>query len=228
MPKRILPLLFLIAATTLLLSGCISTLLPEFGPADPTELVYTAPAQKTIIAGEKLAGTGIEYVGLAGDNGAEVRIDGQSAFKKVADSVDWIGPLTDDATLELALRVLFYNDRAMRLAGTNSIIIQNPEPSGLQQRPSGIVEYVLPVTYQLSVGDTVPGSTLVLESIDPDRGAQFTGWPTEQFPYRKLADSLQWFGTVRPEIGNWLDLRVAWLGDDDVQLAGFAHVYVTP
>ncbi len=197
------------------------------GDVSSDKLVFSGPTEKSIPAGERLPGTGIQYIGPTTDKGAEMRIDGQTAFKQRADSVIWKGSPMPGVELSLNMRVLTFNEAKLRMAGLATIVIDNPNPTPLPAPPSGAIEYVLPVTYNVDVGQTAPGTTLTLIAIDPEKGAQFSGWSAEQYPYRRLADSVQWDGQLRQGVGLSLNTRVALL-EDSVQLVGFATISLNP
>ena len=155
-----------------LLAACIGT------SQKVTIKSYTADQHsRQYPAGQTLPGTGIQYIGPVEDRGAELRIDGQVAYKKAADSVDWQGSPLPGVSLELNQRVLWYNEENLHLGGGVRIAVEAPNPQALSTPPSGSAEFTVPTTYEVKVGETVPGTQLTLKSIDPERGAEFTGWP---------------------------------------------------
>ena len=102
----------------------------------------------------------------------------------------------------------------------------NPQPLG--SLPDTPIHYAIPATYQVKVGDTLPGTQLRIESIDDVKGVEFSGFAESQYRFRKVADSIQWQGSLRPGVAVDLDLRVAWIRNNEVQLAGIANVLMMP
>lgn len=227
MSSRVLSRLtvFSLLLFTLVLAGCGGIL---GGQTPAGHLVYNAPTQKTVPIGEFLPGTGIQYVGPVEDKGAELIIDGERAYKKVADSVDWKGSPVAGVELDLGQRILWYNDESLGLGGSVKIDVADANPQPLTQLPVTPIRYAIPTTYQVKVGGTVPGTLLRIEGIDPDKGVEFSGFTEEQYRFRKVADSLQWMGSLRPGVVLYLDLRVAWIRNGKVQLGGIANVLLTP
>jgi hypothetical protein len=209
----------------LFLAGCKGIL---GGQTPAGHLIYNAPTKKTVPIGEFLPGTGIQYVGPVEGKGAELRIDGERAYKKVADSVDWKGTPVDGVELDLGQRILWYNEESLGLGGTVKIDVADVNPQSLSRPPNTPIHFAIPTTYQVKVGETVPGTLLRIEGIDPDKGVEFSGFPEEQYRFRKVADSLQWIGSLRPGVSLVLELRVAWVRGDKVQLGGIANIFLTP
>jgi len=225
MKKRTsLYLMVLILLSLSLLTGCsfASNKTPE------GHIVYSAPTQKSVPVGEYLPGTGIRYVGPVEGKGAELLINDERAYKKVADSVDWQGSPVAGVEMELAQRILWYNDESLGLGGTVKIDIADVNPQPLGSLPDTPIHYAIPTTYQVKVGDTIPGTQLRIESIDDAKGVEFSGFAESQYRFRKVADSVQWQGSLRPGVAVDLVLRVAWVRNNEVQLAGIANVLMMP
>lgn len=169
------------------------------------------------------------YVGPTEERGAEMRIDGQTAFKKVADSVTWSGSPLPGVQLDINQRVLFYNDDQMRLGGQVTILVDEVNPQPLLGPARSDIIFAIPVTYNIKVGETVPGTTLRLERIDAERGAEFSGWSVEQIPFKKSGDSIIWDGSLRQGVAvTFKEMRVAFIGDTNVRLAGIVEVALLP
>lgn len=214
--------LLLLLLATLFLSACTERV-------GPNQLRYSAPTEKKIDRGSFLPGTGIAYVGPTAERGAEMRIDGQTAFKKVADSVTWSGAPLAGVQLDINQRVLFYNEDQLRLGGQVTILIDEVTPQPLPGPARSDITFAIPVTYNIKVGETVPGATLRLERIDPERGAEFSGWSVEQVPFKKAGDSIIWDGSLRPGVAiTFKEMRVAFIGDNNVRLAGIVEVALLP
>ena len=210
--------------STALLGGCQAL---TDGDSD-SNIVYNAPITRKIATGDFLPGTGVQYRGAVEERGAELNIDGQPSYKQAADSVDWTGSPVEGVDLDIGQRVVYFNEGGIQLAGQVKITVSDPSPQALQEIVSGPIEYSLPVTYNVRVGETIPGTLLVLQGIDPDRGALFAGWSDDQYGFRKVADSVEWNGSLRPGVGTNYHLRTAWLGEDSAQLVGLVDVVLSP
>lgn len=230
---RIATTVFCLIALAALLVNCVNMVPPvgggDNGGARPGQMVFSGPTEERVARGDFVPGSGIQYIGPVEGKGAELRIDGQLAYKKVADSVEWRGSPLPGVKIEISQRLLFQNEEAMRLGGTVRITIDNVSPEPLPTRPAGPIEYTFPVTYNVKVGKQVPGSTLLLKQIDSEtKTVEFSGWAIDQYPLRKAADSVQWDGRLGPRVAVSQALRVAWIGSDEVQLAGLATVVLAP
>lgn len=223
--RLLLRLLILLLLFAFVLVGCSGIL---GGKAPAGHLIYSAPTKKTVPIGEFLPGTGIQYVGPVEGKGAELMIDGERAYKKVADSVDWKGSPVVGVELDLGQRILWYNEESLGLGGSVKIDVADVNPQPIQYLPDTPIHYAIPTTYRVKVGETVPGTLLRIEGIDPEKGVEFSGFTEDQYRYRKVADSLQWDGSLRPGVALSLVLRVAWIRDGKVQLAGIANILMTP
>lgn len=226
-PKRFFPPTFLLSLALIFLTaaGCSGFL----GAKTPEgHIIYNAPTKKTVPIGEFLPGTGIQYVGPVADKGAELMLNGERAYKKVADSVDWQGSPVAGVDLELGQRILWYNDESLGLGGSVRIDIADVNPQPLGSLPDTPIHFAIPTTYQVKVGETIPGTLLRIEGIDKEKGVELSGFAETQYRYRKVADSVQWQGSLRPGVAVSLELRVAWIRDNKVQLAGIANVLMMP
>ena len=80
-------------------------------------VTYNVPQGKTI------PGTTITYDGKTPDGAKLGGIEGY-AFRKEADSIAWLGKLSDKCFLELDLRLLVYTDSAMQVTGTATLYLR--------------------------------------------------------------------------------------------------------
>ena len=88
-------------------------------PANPPVL-YKLPVTYNVRPGEAIPGTTLVYVG-SDNSGAELSgIDGYP-YRKIADSITWEGRLRDGVYLDMNLRVVFFNESMLQLAGLASI-----------------------------------------------------------------------------------------------------------
>jgi hypothetical protein len=194
---------------------------PEGGPL---ELVYTAPFETGIEKGFNLLGTGIRYVGLS-DKGAEILIDDQTAFKQKGDSLDWKGSPVENVDLGLSLRVLWFTEQTLYVGGTAQATVRDPTPE-MASIPEVPVKYSnAPVTYRVEKGDNVPG-TLVKYVSKQEEGIELSG--VEGYPYRKLGDSIIWEGQLREKVFLQLNVRVIFIAEDFISVAGTATLLLAP
>jgi len=80
-------------------------------------VTYSVPKGKTI------PGTTITYEGKTSDGAKLGGIEGY-ALRKEADSIAWIGKLSDKCFLQLDLRLLIYTDSAMQVTGTATLYLK--------------------------------------------------------------------------------------------------------
>lgn len=212
-PNRLLPALLL---SLTLLAAC--------GGAPEGTMVYRGPSEERIAAGSSMPGTSIRYVQDTPE-GAEFLIGDQRAIKKVGDSVNWKGSLGPNLTADLGLRVAVIRPDVVQLAGTASLDVQNVQPASAPFPENPVIVYRLPVTYNVSQGEPIPGTLYTYEGQD-EQGARIGGLPPGDFPYRQVADSLTWTGRLADGVMLRLDLRVLFFTDQSLQVAGFATVAV--
>jgi len=194
---------------------------PEGGPL---ELLYTAPFEAGIKKGSTLPGTGIGYVGLS-DKGAEILIDDQTAFKQKGDSLDWKGSPVQNVDLDLTLRVLWITEQKLYVGGTAKVIVRDPAPEAARIPAAVPVKYSnAPVTYKVDKGDYIPG-TLVKYLGKAEEGIELSG--VEGYPYRKFGDSIVWEGKLREKVFLKLNVRVIFIAEDFINVAGTATLLLT-
>lgn len=211
--------------------------LPEVGPialpdlgalpdASPTanDIVYSGPTLRALTAGEALPGTDVVFVGVE-DDAAIFTIDGMRSPKRVADSVEYSGawPGLAGSQYDARLRVLWIGDERVRLAGVQQLLVPAIAPTD-GAPPSGGVEVRFPFVDGVEVGgDTIHGTPLGYLG-RYERGAQFTGLPMGDYPYRQVGDSLEWEGLLREGVGVRYELRVLRYGREGVRVAGVVRV----
>ncbi|MGQ9667750.1 MAG: hypothetical protein ACUVWB_10585 [Anaerolineae bacterium] len=210
--------LLVLAICVLGLAGCL--------PAPPGEtLVLDGPVELGLKVGERLPGTPVELLSIT-DGTARLRIAGIYAEKKMGDSLDWSGTVREGVELKLALRILWIAEDELHTAGTARIRIQRPNPAPQTITSEPPIHYALPMTTTVRRDQVLPGSTLTYLGKDPEKGALFGG--VAGYPYRKVADSLTWEGSLRDGVLARHDLRVIFFTDDQAQLGGIIHIYITP
>lgn len=195
------------------------------GKSSPAELTYRAPFEIGITAGNFLPGTELQYMGLT-DGSAEVYIKGQRALKHKADSLAWKGEVRDGVSLDLDLRVLWFDEATLHVGGKAEVMV-----SGASAQAAGLPEEAAltfgnaPVAYTVKKGETIPGTLLTYEG-KADEGAKLGG--TDDYPYRKGGDSIVWTGTIKENVWLRLDVRVGIYTDQTLAVAGLASIWIEP
>jgi hypothetical protein len=192
-------------------------------------VAYRGPIEQSVPVGSSLPGTDIKYVGVTPDNTAEVRINGQRAFKRSSDSLNWTGSPVEGVQVQLSDRVLWFGEKQLQLGGTMRLAVDqvNPKPSAVpkisDKSTSKLIVYKLPVVYRVKVGETIPGTTLTYLR-NTGKGAELGGFPKDQYPYRQAGDSIAWQGQLRS--GVYLDLlaRTVFYNDNNLNVTGLATI----
>ena len=187
-------------------------------------LPYAGPIEISVDQGAFIPGTDIRYLGQT-ERGAQLSIGGQTAIKKMGDSLDWRGDMVRGVAVDQTLRVALITDQALHSLGTVRIIVTNPvaEPGPVNR--SAPVHYKLPVGYHVEAGQTIPGTTLTYVGRS---GESAELGNIEGYPYRKVGDSITWQGQLRT--GLWLDLnlRAMLITDAQLDLVGTADLWILP
>lgn len=200
----------------LMLIGC-SGLTPVRGM---TTLTYTGPTEVYLIAGQALRPTDLVFVGVQ-DRRGQFIIEDMKATRQLGDSLDWDGEPSPGVRLSLRLRVIWFRGNGVHLAGMVHVEVRDPQPSPGGFNRGAPVQYKVPVAYRVPRGGTIPGTTLTY--VGPsDRGAELGG--LEEYPFRKIADSILWEGRLRPDVGLALNLRVVYFDEQAIQVAGIAII----
>jgi hypothetical protein len=194
-------------------------------PGGPLELIYTAPFETGIQKDSNLPGTGIRYLGLS-DKGAEILVDDQTACKQKGDSLDWKGNPVENVHLDLTLRVLWFTEQTLHVGGTAKVTVRDPMPA-VASIPTGVpMKYSnAPVTYRVEKDDYIPGS-LIKYVGKREEGIELSG--IEGYPYRKLGDSIVWEGKLRETVFLQLNVRVIFIAEGFIGVAGTATLLLAP
>ncbi|MDH7487581.1 MAG: hypothetical protein QHJ81_15075 [Anaerolineae bacterium] len=210
-------------ALLILLTAGLAACLPWQSPSEG-QLVYAGPTEQGIAVGDFVPATDIQYVGMTED-GAEVLIGEQKAVKKKGDSLDWDGHPLPGVTLNLKQRIVWFTAEKMHVAGTARLAVDRPQPEAMPWPEELPALYKLPASYTVKRGEAIPGTTILY--LGPtDDGAELGG--IEGYPYRKIADSIAWTGSLAD--GVYLDttLRVVLYNDEQLQVAGLATIGLMP
>ncbi|NOZ27093.1 MAG: hypothetical protein GXP39_03440 [Chloroflexi bacterium] len=204
-----------------LLASCIPGL-PSLGGGGGTSgtLVYSGPTEVRLTPGETLLPTDIVFLGAEGNRGRFI-IGDLKATRQIGDSLDWDGEPLPGVNLQLRLRVLWFKGGNVQLGGTVRVEVSDVQPSPDGIDPNAAVTYGVPVSYRVPVNQPIPGTTW--KYVGPtDRGAELSGM--DEYPYRKLADSILWEGRLRPDVGLTLNVRVVRFDERSLRVAGLATI----
>lgn len=189
--------------------------------APPDGIVFAGPTERRIGVGERLPGTDIELVAITGE-GAEFRIAGLRAIRTLGDSLDFDGPWPGigGVSYTLRMRVYLVGQDSVRAAGVHRLVVENIAPHEQDVSLQGTT-IKAPYTGVIRAGETLKGMTLGYAG-KRERGAEITGLPAGDFPFRKVGDSLTWKGLLRPDIPIAYSLRVLVYTESHLQVAGVA------
>ncbi|MCD6291253.1 MAG: hypothetical protein J7M34_12175 [Anaerolineae bacterium] len=202
----------------LLLAGC-----PSKPPSPGTTLVYSGPTEVQLAPGETLAPTGITFLGVQDGHGQFI-IDDLKSTRQIGDSIDWDGNPIENVHMSLRFRILWFRNGNARLAGLVRITVDHTNPSVEAPQGKDWAVYQVPVSYHVRVGEPIPGTTLSYAGAT-DQGAKLGG--TNEYPYRKTADSILWRGRLCPDVGLALNLRVVHFSAQSLRVAGIATITLT-
>ncbi|MCS7221842.1 MAG: hypothetical protein RML36_02010 [Anaerolineae bacterium] len=185
-----------------------------------TTLTYIGPTEVYLIAGQALRPTDLVFIGVQ-DRRGQFIIDDMKATRQLGDSLDWDGEPLPGVRLSLRLRVIWFRDNGVHLAGTVRIEVHDfrPSPGGFNE--DAPIQYKVPVAYRIPRGGMIPGTTLTY--VGPSaRGAELGG--LAEYPFRKIADSILWEGRLRPNVGLALNLRMVYFDEQAMQVIGIATI----
>jgi hypothetical protein len=208
--------LALILVASLFLTACLP------GAGGDKTLEYNGPTEQSVPMGQLVSGTDIRYVGYS-EQGAEVTIGEQRAFKKAGDSLDWKGTPVAGVDVALAQRILLINEQRLQTVGTVKVTVHDVEPAVARFPDKPLYSYKVAVTYTVKRGTAIPG-TLITYQGKTENGAQLGG--ISDYPYRKLGDSITWTGRLRPNVYLDMTVRVIAYADDFMQVVGLATLGV--
>ena len=196
--------------------------LPSFS-AEPGTIVFRGPTERRISVGEPIPGTDIRLTAVS-DAGAEFEIAGLHSTRVAGDSLDFDGvwPTAPDVDFNLRLRIYYVGSNSVRAAGVQQLRIRNIAPTEAPAQAQGEAMR-FPYATTASAGATFGGMTLGYVA-STDRGGELSGLPANDYPYRKVGDSVKWSGQLRPDIGVTYNLRMINYATGSAQIGGVATV----
>ena len=210
---------FLAALGLVAVLAALVSCLPEPTPDEGT-LSYSGPIELSVEPGSEIPGTDLSYVGIS-DSMAEFIIADQKALKKIGDSLDWEGDPLKGIHLELGLRVLLITEQAVHTGGKVTLQIGGAAPEASDADAPEAAKFTVPVTYGVDLGESIPGTLITYQGRDPDKGARLG---IQDYPFRKVGDSIVWKGRLRSDALLELDLRVLYFNDESLHVGGLATV----
>ncbi|MDE0632707.1 MAG: hypothetical protein OXH73_14485 [Caldilineaceae bacterium] len=197
--------------------------LPSLDVAE-NAIAFTGPTEMRIEIGEFIRGTDIQLTAIV-DGRAEFLFSGLRAERIAGDSLDFDGPWPNIGGVDYLLRLRVYRvtEEYVRAAGVHRLVIEGIQP--IHQPAMALQENLLKMTYTGSVGmgDLLKGTTFGYVG-KAEQGAEISGIPASDFPFRKSGDSLRWQGMLRPDLPSRFDLRVVHYGENSVQVAGIVSL----
>jgi hypothetical protein len=214
--------LSLVAAVSVLLAGLLGcTLKPG---EHPGKLTYKLPTVLTVPLGESIPGTDIRYE-ENDEDGVYLILGGKRALKRKGDSVSWEGEPVPGANVNLDLRVVWFNEQAVHLAGTAQVVVNDVSPRSETPITESPVKYSGAVAYSLAKGAYIPGTTLTYVGQE-EEGAALGGLPEDAYPYRQAGDSVVWEGRLRDDVHIKLELRVIQYSERILRIGGLVTLWL--
>ncbi|MGL4651802.1 MAG: hypothetical protein ACRC1H_20505 [Caldilineaceae bacterium] len=199
--------------------------LPQLS-APPGSILFSGPSERRLEVGERLPGTDISFTGI--ENGQAVfSIAGMRSPRATGDSLEFSGawPGLPGSDYSAHYRIYRIGEQNVRVAGVHQLLVPNISPQ-VGAAPAGAFEIRFPYTDAVNVGgETIAGTTLGYLG-KYERGAQLTGLPMSDYPYRATGDSILWEGTLRPDIGARFNLRMLTYGADGARVGGTVALFL--
>ncbi len=221
-----------VACATPIIPGISPTPIPTSPPAGDM-LIYNkiAPTYTASLSpGEEIAGAQMTYNGKTADGGYDVTINGINTVKRTGDSFNWSGIIAPGTHGKFNLRITTDVLGELPVAGSATITVLNPQPFplvALPNDPNALRFNNILLTYDVPVGENIPGTTLVYNGVAQQGGvdvANIGGAST--YPYFSIGDSLVWVGKLRENVFVKYDLRVITFDANKVIVGGTADLLV--
>ncbi len=191
----------------------------------PGGIAFQGPVEMGLEAGTRIPGTDIFFVGVTdGNAAAQFEIDSLRASRRVGDSLDFDGawPGTSGITYQLRLRIYNIGRGQVRAAGVHRLVVENVQPQ-MSSVEMGSNTLRFPHSVTVDAGEQFSGMTLGYERQD-ERGAALAGLPQDEYPYRKVGDSVEWEGRLRADLPVEYHLRMLYYQETSATLGGIVVV----
>ncbi|MEM7129955.1 MAG: hypothetical protein AAF702_26735 [Chloroflexota bacterium] len=198
--------------------------LPGF-TTEPGVISFQGPTEKRINIGETIPGTDIQLTSID-DQGANFQIAGYNSRRATGDSLDFDGGWSglDGITYTVRLRIYRIGSESVRAAGVHQMVIQNIQPVA-GPVPQHDQYLRVPFSIAANSGENLKGLTIGYVG-SADRGGELSGLSGDEYPFRKIGDSISWEGTVRNDIPVRYSLRVLYYGANSIRVGGTVAVYL--
>lgn len=188
-------------------------------------IVFSGPIERQVKIGERIPGTDITLLSTA-DGVATFQVAGMQKPSRAGDSVDYDGAFAGlpGSDYRARYRVYLVGNNDARIAGVHQLLLNNITPVK-DASVNGAATLRFPFTDGVDRGtgnlgsDLISGTTLGYLGVY-DRGAQIFGLPDNQYPFRSVADTIEWQGALRSDIGADYDLRVLNYGNESMRVGG--------
>ena len=192
---------------------------------EPGTVNLRGPTDKKVEIGERIPGTDIELSAI-NDGVAEFLVNGLRLERTRGDSLDFDGswPGTADVTYSLRLRIYNVSSSNVRAAGVQQLVVAGIQPLPAPSQKARI-ELKFPHAAAADVGELIEGTTFGYVGQN-ERGAEISGLPEGDYPYRKTGDSITWSGLLRPDIPVEYSLRVLLAREESINVGGTVAVYL--
>ncbi len=183
----------------------------------------------TLEPGDTVPGSQLQYVGKTGDL-HDVKIDGETAQKRVGDSFIWNGIVAPSVFANYNLRLAPDFLGPLPVAGPVEVTVLNPLPTPLNampEWPNAIRYNNIVLAHNVPAGWTIPGTTLVYEGVSKQgeiESAQLSGLLGH--PLFALGDSITWIGSLQDNVAIRYTFRVVNFSENSLQLGGTAELLV--
>jgi hypothetical protein len=189
-------------------------------------VVYRGPFEREMKIGDRIPGTDITLESI--DEGrANFRIGDLERPAQIGDSLAYDGSWSalDDTRYNVRLRIYRVLDDAVHVAGVHQLQISDLD-SQQGSLPESEYQLSFPFADGVTAGvDTIAGTTFGYLGKN-ENGAQLSGVPETQYPYRMVGDSIEWMGTLRPDIGAEYDLRMLLYAREDARVGGLVTLHL--
>jgi hypothetical protein len=180
--------------------------------------------------GDTVPGTRLEYIGKSGDT-YNVRIDGQETTKRAADSFIWSGLVAPGVFATYELRLVTSLLGPLSAVGPVEILVLSPAPVEIPTLPQLVdpLKYSnITVAYNVPVGQTIPGTTLIYEGIGSQGNVESARLAqTNGHTLHAIGDSINWNGMLRDNVVlRYTNLRVGAFDETSLQIGGLAELSI--